>query len=141
MLAVIINIPIWILQNPLEKVSREQKQIFLLENFNNNLLNYSVNQPINDFFANGWFRPYLSNRKQYVSINGHESNLAFVLNGVPQGSVLGPTLFLMYIKDLNQAIKLCIVHHFVGDTNLLHFNKSVAKLNKFVNQDMKNLTV
>ena len=76
-----------------------------------------------------------------VSINGHESNLAFVLNGVPQGSVLGPTLFLMYIKDLNQAIKLCIVHHFVDDTNLLLFNKSVAKLNKFVNQDMKNLIV
>ena len=76
-----------------------------------------------------------------VSINGHESNLAFVLNGVPQGSVLGPTLFLMYIKDLNQAIKLCIVHHFVDDTNLLLFNKSVAKLNKFVNQDVKNLIV
>ena len=76
-----------------------------------------------------------------VSIDGHESNLAFVLNGVPQGSVLGPTLFLMYIKDLNQAIKLCIVHHFVDDTNLLLFNKSVAKLNKFVNQDVKNLIV
>ena len=91
--------------------------------------------------ANEWFRSYLSNRKQYVSINGHESSLASVLYGVPQGSVLGPLLFLIYINDLNQAIKFCKVHHFADDTNLLHFNKSVAKLNKLVNLDMKNLTV
>ena len=91
--------------------------------------------------ANEWFRSYLSNRKQYVSINGHESSLAYVLYGIPQGSVLGPLLFLIYINDLNQAIKFCKVHHFADDTNLLHFNKSVANLNKLVNLNMKNLTV
>ena len=91
--------------------------------------------------ANEWFRSYLSNRKQHVSINGHQSSLASVFYGVPQGSVLGPLLFLTYINDLNQAIKFCKVHHFADDTNLLHFHKSVAKLNKFFNQDMKNLTV
>ena len=91
--------------------------------------------------ANEWFRSYLSNRKQHVSINGHESSLASVLYGVPQGSVLGPPLFLIYINDLDQAIKFCKVHHFADDTNLLHFKKSVAKLNKLVNLDMKNLTV
>ena len=91
--------------------------------------------------ANEWFRSYLSNKKQYVSINGHESSLASVLYGVPQGSVLGPFLFLIYINDLIQAIKFCKVHHFVDYTNLRHFNKSVPKLNKLVNQDMKNLTV
>ena len=91
--------------------------------------------------ANECFRSYLSNRRQYVSINGHESSLASVLYRVLQGSILGPLLFLIYINDLNQAIKFCKVHHFADDTNLLHFNKSVAKLNKLVIQDMKNLTV
>ena len=89
--------------------------------------------------ANEWFRFYLSNRKRYVSINGHESSLASVLYRVPQGSVLGPLLFLIYINDLNQAIKVCKVHQFADDSNLLHFNKSVAKLIKLVNQDMKSL--
>ena len=74
--------------------------------------------------ANEWFRFYLSNRKQYVSINDHESSLVSVLNGVPQGSVLGPFLFLLYINDLNQAIRFCKVHHSADDTSLLHFNKS-----------------
>ena len=68
-----------------------------------------------------------------VSINGHESSIASVLYGVAQGSVLGPLLFLIYINDLNQAIKFCEVQHFADDTNLLHFNKSVAKLNKLAN--------
>ena len=67
--------------------------------------------------ANEWFISYLSNRKKYVSINGHESSLASVLYGVPQGSALDSLLFLIYINDLNQAIKFSKVHHFADDTN------------------------
>ena len=41
---------------------------------------------------------------------------------------------------MNQAIKFCKVHHFADDTNLLHFSKSITKLNKYINLDTKNLT-
>ena len=75
--------------------------------------------------ANGWFKSYLSSRKQYISINGYDSNLADVKFGVPQGSVLGPLLFAVDINDLNQVLKFSKVHHFADDTNLIHFSKSV----------------
>ena len=48
-------------------------------------------------------------------------------------------MFLIYINDLNQALKFCKVHHFADDTNLIHFSKSVYRLNKYVNLDLKNL--
>ena len=90
--------------------------------------------------TNEWFKSYLFDRKQVVSINGHVSNKASVKYGIPQGSVLGPLLFLIYINDLNHAIKFCKVHNFADDTNLVHFSKSANKLNKYINIDMKNLT-
>ena len=89
--------------------------------------------------SNDWFKSYLSNRSQYVSINGYNSGLAAINCGVPQGSVLGPLLFLLYINDLNQAIKFCKVHHFADDTNLLCLGNSIKKLNKLVNADLKRL--
>ena len=82
--------------------------------------------------SNDWYISYLSNCNQYVSINGYESGLAAINCGVPQGSVLGPLLFLLYINDLK-------VHHFADNTNLLYLSNSIKKLNKLVNADLKNL--
>ena len=89
--------------------------------------------------SNDWFKSYLSNRSQYVSINGYDSGLAAINYGVPQGSVLGPLLFLLYINDLNRAIIFCKFHHFSDDTNLLCLSNSIKKLNKLVNADLKHL--
>ena len=88
---------------------------------------------------NDWFKSHLSDRHQYVSINGYESGLAAINCGVPQGTVLWPLLFLLYINDLNQAIKYCKVHHFADDTNLLCVSNSIKKLNKQFNADLKHL--
>ena len=49
-------------------------------------------------------------------------------------------LFLIFINDLNTAIKYCKVHHFADDPNLLHINNLIKKLNRAVNSDLKNLT-
>ena len=79
---------------------------------------------------NSWFKSYLSCRSQYVSISGYDSTSTLIKYGVPQGSVLGPLLFLIYINDLHNAIKYCMVHHFADDTNLLIFNNSLKSLKK-----------
>ena len=89
--------------------------------------------------ANDWFNSYLSNRQQFVSINGYKSKSQVMKYGVPQGSVLGPLLFKIYIDDLNKAIKYSITHHFADDTYLLVVNKSIKKLQKQVNLDLKYL--
>ena len=89
--------------------------------------------------SNDWFKSYLPNRNQYVSINGFDSGITTINYGVPQGSVLGPLLFLSYINDLNQAMKLFKVYHFPDDTNVLYLSNSIKKLNKLNNADLKHL--
>ena len=60
--------------------------------------------------------------------------------GIPQISFSGPLLFLLYIIDLNLAIKYCKVYHFADNTNLLYTENSIKKLNEMLNKDFKNLT-
>ena len=89
--------------------------------------------------AHDWFKSYLSNRKQFVNINGEDSTELEMLYGVPQGSVLGPLLFLLYINDLHNSIKHCITRHFADDTCLLISNTSPKKLQKQLNADLRSL--
>ena len=60
--------------------------------------------------SNKWFESCLTDWKQFVLINGFSSNISTITSGDPQGSVLEPLLFLIYIKDPNLAIKHCKVH-------------------------------
>ena len=65
-----------------------------------------------------WFKSYLSNRQQYVTYNGVSSQLKNINCGVPQGSVLGPLLFLLYINDLSNVCKCTMPLVFADDINL-----------------------
>lgn len=63
-----------------------------------------------------WFQNYLLNRQQYVSMNGKTSSLQVINIGVPQGSVLGPVLFMLYINDLSQFVSLSTCNLYADDT-------------------------
>ena len=92
--------------------------------------------------SNDWFKSYLSGRQQFVSINGENSDPTTIKHGVPQGSVLGPLLFLLYINDLHICIKNSTSFHFADDTNLLYIppnkprNRNIVRL---LNNDLKSL--
>ena len=85
-------------------------------------------------------RSYLSNRSQYVVFNGAESSRERVKIGVPQGSILGPLFFLLYINDLARASSLfrCIL--FADDTNLFASGKNQRDLYSKVRRELVNLS-
>ena len=84
-----------------------------------------------------WFRSYLSDRKQYVSVNGSNSNLLSITCGVPQDSVLGPLLFLIYINDLPNVSKKLTFYLFADDTNIYYESKDLFNLIKIVNKELR----
>ena len=66
-----------------------------------------------------WFKLYLSNRYQCVKINNKYSHLLPVLSGIPQGSILGPLLFLIYVNDIPDHISKSLLYLFADDTKCL----------------------
>ena len=86
-----------------------------------------------------WFTSYLTDRLQFVSILGIDSNKLTIKHGVPQGSVLGPLLFLIYINDIHNAIHYSKTYLFADHTNLLNINKKLKKLQREINTDLKCL--
>jgi len=75
-----------------------------------------------------WFRSYLTNRVQYTKVNSFVSNTTAITCGVPQGSVLGPVLFLIYMNDIYKAIPDVTVKLFADDTNVFLFDKNRQSL-------------
>ena len=74
-----------------------------------------------------WLKSYLTGRKQFVSCNGGESSLLEIKLGVPQGSVLGPLLFLIYINDISNCLIYSKAFIFADDTALLYSLKTQRK--------------
>ena len=81
-------------------------------------------------------KSYLSDRQQFVQINNIKSSLLPVKIGVPQGSILGPLLFIIYLNDFTNASDIFKIIPYADDSTLL------AKLSDFINRDnKKNINV
>ena len=82
-------------------------------------------------------RSFLTNRRQYVSINGFNSQEKSVICGVPQGSTLGPLLFLLYINDLHFSVNQSVTNHFADDTCITYSAMKIKSLETVLNNDLK----
>ena len=76
---------------------------------------------------------------QFTQIKDSESSLKTISHGVPQGSVLGPLLFIIFINDMHNSIEHSKMHHYADDTNLLLTDNSLKKINKYVNHHLSLL--
>ena len=87
-----------------------------------------------------WFKSYLTDRKQYVFFNGEASDVKDITCGVPQGSVLGPLLFLLYINDLPNVSEKLKFFLFADDTNIYFESADLQSLEN-VNTELKHLMI
>ena len=82
-------------------------------------------------------RSYLRGRSQCVTVNGHSFDLLPISCGVPQGSVLGPLLFLIYVNDLPNISKVLQFYLFADDTSIYFESDNLLTLQKVVNRELR----
>ena len=85
-----------------------------------------------------WFQSYLSNRSFRVNVQGKYSCIAKIDCGVPQGSILGPLLFLLYVNDMQQAVD-CDLFLYADHSCLVYQHKDVKEIEKILNKNFSNV--
>ena len=89
--------------------------------------------------AHDWLKSYLSNRDQFVNINGTNSTKKSLKFGVPQGSILGPLLFIIYINDIPEINRLVKFILYADDANIIITGKTIQEINQQFNELSKTL--
>ena len=83
-----------------------------------------------------WVESYLSNRKQYVELDGVKSHKQTMLCGIPQGSTLGPLPFLIYINDLPNSSQKLSFKIFADDTSVIASARDLKSLEHLMNSEL-----
>lgn len=110
------------------------------DTINHNILLRKLNQYGIRGLANDWIKNYLSGRQQRVTFNNTLSNATNISCGVPQGSILGPLLFLLYINDLPLCSKIPHFVLFADDTNILFSHRDPKTLETIINNELKHIS-
>ena len=82
---------------------------------------------------------YLINRLQICCVDGHFSNRSEINYGIPQGSILGPLLFLIYVNDLPNCVENSNIRMFADDTTLTVSGQSIQEIESKINSDLTNI--
>ena len=84
-----------------------------------------------------WFSNDFSDRMQRVSVNGTYSGRTPVSIGVPQGSIIGPLLFLVFLNDLPTVVTSCTINLYIDDTTIYYANRDADNVTHVINTDLQ----
>ena len=142
MLYLMLKIPYYIL----ESLNKRQISLLLLIDFSKafDMVEHSILlKKLEHYGIRGralcWMKSYLSNRKQYVSINGSDSATHAMKYGVPQGSILGPLLFVIYINDIPEVARFAKFILYADDANIIITATTIEEINDKLLELTKNL--
>ena len=88
-----------------------------------------------------WLKSYLENRNQYVHYNGYDSDKKVVTHGVPQASILGPLLFIIYINDFSRSSDLLFSILFADDTSVFIEGTNYDQVIDIVNNELERINL
>ena len=132
----------------LKSLSKKQISLLLLIDFSKafDMVDHDILlKKLNNYgirgIAHDWFKSYLSDRTQYVTINGQTSSNRDMLYGVPQGSILGPLLFIIYINDIPNICENCTFILYADDANILISGPNMAEIENIFNSLARKLEI
>ena len=109
------------------------------DTIDHNILLHKLNHYGFRGIVHDWFKNYLNNRKQYVNYNSKKSLLKNIICGVPQGSILGPLLFILYINDIINTSSILEFILFADDTTIVYSHQDISSQITMINKELEEI--